>query len=179
MAGVEPAARAVAILGEVNRRAWRMLEASLEDAAEAEVSWRPHPEGNSIALIVRHLRIEARWHLDSLMRGDPIPSEISPDLQRTIDAVPLDFHRNSGELFELGARFVEVLEEIGVDALEDRTKQAYGASVAAEAPHFLGYHQAMHIMSHCGQIRSIRNLYLKSRGERGRFFPENPTYPQL
>src|SRR5438105_3901109 len=132
----------------MNRRAWRMLEASLENAAEEEVDWRPHPEGNNIALIVRHLWIEAQWHLGSLMRGDPMPSEVSPDLQRTIDAVPLDFRRNSGELLELGARFVDVLKEMKVEALEDRTKQAYGASVAAEAPHFLGYHQAMHVMSH-------------------------------
>jgi len=34
-----------------------------------------------------------------------------------------------------------------------------------------------HMATHLGQIRTIRNLYRKTRGEPARFFPENPTYP--
>jgi hypothetical protein len=42
----------------------------------------------------------------------------------------------------------------------------------------LAYHQATHLAYHTGQIRSIRNLYRKIRGEPARFFPENPTFPR-
>ena len=35
-----------------------------------------------------------------------------------------------------------------------------------------------HLAMHCGQIRSIRNLYRKTRGEPLRFFPDNPTFPR-
>jgi hypothetical protein len=31
-----------------------------------------------------------------------------------------------------------------------------------------------HLATHRGQIRSIRNLYRRSRGEAGLFFPQNP-----
>ena len=41
----------------------------------------------------------------------------------------------------------------------------------------LAYHQATHLARHTGQIRTIRNLYRKTRGEPARFFPDNPTYP--
>jgi hypothetical protein len=30
---------------------------------------------------------------------------------------------------------------------------------------------------HWGQVRALRNLYRKSRGEPARFFPDNPTFP--
>jgi hypothetical protein len=30
---------------------------------------------------------------------------------------------------------------------------------------------------HWGQIRTLRNWYRKTRGEPGRFFPDNPTFP--
>jgi hypothetical protein len=32
---------------------------------------------------------------------------------------------------------------------------------------------------HCGQIRTIRNLYSKMLGEPARFHPENPTFCEL
>lgn len=60
--------------------------------------------------------------------------------------------------------------------LRERTTPAYG-DAAAGSVYFLGYHQAMHVAMHCGQIRTIRNLYRKTRGAPARFFPDNPTYP--
>ena len=30
---------------------------------------------------------------------------------------------------------------------------------------------------HWGQVRTLRNLYRKTRGEPARFFPDNPTFP--
>jgi hypothetical protein len=42
--------------------------------ADEEAAWRPRPEANNIALIVRHLRIESDWHLASLTQGTDNPS---------------------------------------------------------------------------------------------------------
>src|SRR5439155_19948389 len=123
-----------------------------------------------------HLRIESEWHLNSILRGDVMPFGVSPDLQRQIDAVSLNFNANRDALMQSGAAFMKHLQVMTPSALRERTAQAYDAK-AGQTPHLLAYHQAMHLMTHCGQIRMIRNLYGKNRGERPRFFPDNPTYP--
>jgi hypothetical protein len=167
------------IAAEVNQRAWNQLKDALGDLSDDEINWRPLPQGNNINVIVRHLRIEAQWHLDSLIRGDAMPSEVTPTLQREIDAVPLDFLRNLGKLEELLTGFLDGLRTTTLRDLHLRTAAAYGSASAARGlDHFLGYHQALHVAAHCGQIRMIRNLYRATRGEPGRFFPENPTYPR-
>jgi hypothetical protein len=62
-------------------------------------------------------------------------------------------------------------------ATSTAVRAAYGAAVEAEGSvHLVGYHQALHVATHVGQIRTIRNLYRKTRGEPARFVPENPTY---
>ena len=126
---------------------------------------------------MRHLRIQADWHLHGLERGEVMPLQVSAEQQREIDAVPLDFAANRDALAAAGAAFVNTLETMTASELHERTTQAY-AGKAEGTPHLLAYHQAMHLMTHCGQIRTIRNLYSKNRGERPRFFPENPTYPR-
>lgn len=167
------------VVSELNQRAWSLLRDALDDLRDDEIDWRPLPQGNNISVIVRHLRIEARWHLDSLMRGDPMPSGVTPTLQEEIDAVPLDFQRNLSAVEELVTRFLDVLRATTLQGLRQRTAAAYGSATdAAGSAHFLGYHQALHMAMHCGQIRTIRNLYRKTRGEPARFFPENPTYPR-
>lgn len=170
---------AVRIVAEMNRWVFSLLKAALDDMGDDEIDWRPLPYGNSINTIVRHLRIEARWHLDSLMRGDAMPLDVSPALQKEIDAVPFDFQRNRDELETLLSGFLDLLRAATPEALEQRTGAAYGAmGDRPELAHFLGYHQAVHVAIHCGQIRTIRNLYRKSRGEPARFFPDSPTYPR-
>ena len=63
--------------------------------------------------------------------------------------------------------------------LRERTATAYGKLSESEGrSYFLAYHHAAHVAMHCGQIRMIRNLYRKARGEPPRFFPDNPTYPK-
>jgi hypothetical protein len=159
---------------------WSLLENALEDLGDDEIDWRPLPQSNSINLILRHLRIEAQWHLDSLERGAVMPmTEVTPALRQSIDAVPLDFRRNLEELAVLYSRFLELLTAATLDDLERRTAAAYGEALAASGSAFLlGYHQAIHVAMHCGQIRAIRNLYCTTRGEPARFFAENPTYPR-
>jgi hypothetical protein len=41
----------------------------------------------------------------------------------------------------------------------------------------VGFHQATHLATHLGQIRTLRNLYRRTPGEPSRFHPGNPTYP--
>ncbi|HEY2930331.1 MAG TPA: DinB family protein [Acidobacteriota bacterium] len=162
-----------------NQCIWSLLQDTVDDLSDAEINWRPLPQGNSINVIVRHLRIEAQWHLDSLKTGNAMPSDVTPALQEEIDAVALDFQLNLDKLEELYIGFLDILRTATLHDLQQRTAAAYGHSVEASGrTYFLGYHQAMHVAMHCGQIRTIRNLYRKTRGEPAKFFPENPTYPR-
>ena len=170
---------AILFAAEVNHRAWSLLKGSLQDVSDEEALWRPLPQSNSITSIVRHLAIEAEWHLDSLVHGREMPTDVTPAMQQAIDSVPLDFKRNREKLEELYPAFLEALLETTLGGLRQRTAAAYGEAAADPgSAHLLGYHQALHIASHCGQIRTIRNLYRKTRGQPPLFFPENPTYPR-
>jgi uncharacterized damage-inducible protein DinB len=170
---------ALRVVCEMNQSMWDRLQNALEDLGEEELEWRPLPEANTINLIVRHLRIESEWHLDSLERGEPMPTIATSAPQEAIDAVSLDFEENFKKLAEFYTRFLQVLRTATLDTLRRRTSTAYGgARGTAGRTYLLAYHQAMHMAMHCGQIRAIRNLYRKTRGEPARFFPENPTYPQ-
>jgi hypothetical protein len=61
------------VVCEMNHRMWGRLKNALEDLSEEERHRRPVPEANTINVIVRHLRIEAEWHVDSLQHGAPMP----------------------------------------------------------------------------------------------------------
>ena len=167
---------AIGIVAEMNESAWSRFKRAVHDLSDDEVDWRSLPEANNINVIVRHLRIESQWHLDSLTRGDVMPAEASPELQRELDAIPFDYHQNLAKLEELFAAFLDALRAATVPDLRQRTQAAY-AGWPAPPVHFLGYHQALHIAGHSAQIQTIRNLYRKTRGEKALFFPENPTYP--
>jgi hypothetical protein len=167
---------ALHVVVEMTEFTWQRLRRALEDVTAEEAQWRPLPEANSIALIVRHLAIEAQWHRASLERGEPMPHDTTEDLQRAIDAVPLDFEHNVKSLDQDLEAFLSALKAITLAVLEQRTTEAY-RPWPSRAPHFLGFHQAMHVAMHVGQIQTIRNLYRKTRGEPARFFPHNPTYP--
>jgi hypothetical protein len=164
---------------EMNEAMWDRFSADLRDVTPEEADWRPLPQANSINVILRHLRIEAEWHLASLERGEAMPSDPSPELQQRIDAVPMDFTQNSKDLANLYARFLAVLRQTPLPMLQLQTQRAYGtpANGASLPPHLIGFHQATHLATHLGQIRSLRNLFRKTRGERARFHPDNPTYP--
>jgi uncharacterized damage-inducible protein DinB len=169
----------LAFVVEMNEAVWARFAADLSDLTSEEANWRPMPQANSISLILRHLRIEAEWHLASLETGAVMPGDIPAEIQQKIDSTGMDFQRNSEELARLVARFLAVLRRTPLPMLRTQTQRAYdtptgGASVP---PHFLGFHQATHIAGHLGQIRTLRNLYRKARGEPARFHPGNPTYP--
>ena len=142
-----------------------------------EVDWRPLPQANSINLIVRHLAIEAEWHRASLEHGAPMPVEATEELLREIDRVPVDFERNLDALEKAYAAFLAALRSTTLNGLQQRTDAAFQGWPSRTA-HSLGFHQAMHLARHWGQICTIRNLYRKTRGEPARFFPDNPTFPK-
>lgn len=169
---------ALRVVCEMNDSLWARFKDALEDLGDEELNWRPLPQANTINLIVRHLRIESEWHLGSLERGEPMPTIATSAPQEAIDAVALDFERNLNKLEECYTRFVQILRTATLDVLRQRTSTAYGDAGGAKGHTYrLAYHQALHLAMHCGQIRTIRNLYRKTRGEPARFFPENPTYP--
>jgi|SRR5215510_3727152 len=165
---------ALRVVVEMNEAVWDRLKNALEDLTEEEIHWRPLPQANSINVIIRHLRIEAQWHLDSIERGEPMPTIAVAASREAIDAVPADFEENLKMLEELYTRFMEILRTATLMTLQQRTVAAYGEAMGL--PYRMSYHQATHMAMHCGQIRTIRNLYRKTRGEPARFFPDNPTY---
>src|SRR5436305_524277 len=132
------------ILVEINQRSWNLLRGSLLDISDDEADWRPHPLGNNINAIVRHLRIESEWHRDSLISGRVMPSDVTPELQRRIEAVPLDFGHNLTELETLMTEFIGGLRASRLSAVAAQTAAVYGPSFtsAQSSKHFLGYHQA-------------------------------------
>lgn len=167
------------VLVEMTEKVREGLLADLADVGAEEAVWRPLPQANSIALIVRHLAIEGEWHRACLERGEAMPHETTPALQRAIDGVPLDFVENRDALRAALVAFLDTLRTIDLDALRRRSEAAY-REWPRRSPHLLGYHQVMHLCMHWGQIRTIRNLYVKTRGEPvpARFFPDNPSYPR-
>ena len=82
---------ALRVVVEMNETIWGRFKSALEDLSEEEIHWRFLPQANTINVIVRHLRIEAQWHLDSLERGDPMPTIAVAGPREAIDAVPSDF----------------------------------------------------------------------------------------
>lgn len=168
---------ALQIVIEMTESIGQRFQKDLEDVAPEEAVWRPLPQANNIAVIVRHLAIEAEWHRASLESGEPMPHETTEDLQRQIDSVPLDFERNLKAFEDAYSSFLAALRKMTLVGLQHRTEAAYQGWPSRSA-HLLGFHQAMHVSMHWGQIRTIRNLYRTSRGQPALFFPDNPTFPK-
>jgi uncharacterized damage-inducible protein DinB len=168
----------VAAVYEMNQDVWSRLENALADLADEEIDWRPVPEANSINDIVRHLRIEAEWHSNSLRDGTPMPTIAAPVSQEAIDAIPLNFRANLAALRGHQARYLEDLHASTLENLKKRTSMAYGdAGLTRGKSYLIAYHHAVHMATHCGQIRMLRNLYRTTKGKPALFVPVNPTYP--
>lgn len=162
---------------ELNEYTWNGFKKDLEDVTTEEVNWRPVPEANTINLIVRHLRIDTPWHVRIV--GSSHEGQHADTTFETADPVPLDFERNLRELDELYTGFIGALRRMTLGGLERQSGRAYRDAGRGAAPsHFLGFHLAVHLARHWGQVRTLRNLYCKTRGERARFFPDNPSFPQ-
>lgn len=97
-------------LVDMNEWIWSGFRKDLSDVTAEETDWRPLPEANSINIIVRHLRIEAEWHVASLERGEKMPAGATESQQQQLDSVPLDFERNLTKLDALYTRFNAALQ---------------------------------------------------------------------
>jgi DinB superfamily len=169
---------ALQLVIEMNEWTWKRFKGDLQDVTPEEIDWRPLPQANTINAILKHLRVEAEWSLSSLEHGEHSPYQDTASVQQLTDSIPLDFERNLTELEELYTRFIAALRQTTLAALKQQTvlDQVFpgGASHAADR---LSFRQAVHLAIHWGQIRTIRNLYRRTRGAPGRFFPDNPTFP--
>jgi len=90
--------------------------------------------------------------------------------------MPVDFTANLAELTRRLHRFLERLRETTEEQLQERSAPAYGER-AVEWPRFLGYHQAIHLFGHLGQISMIRNLYRRTHGRSG--FIQEPDLSEI
>jgi DinB superfamily len=170
---------ALQLVIEMNEWTWKRFKDDLTDITLEEINWRPLPQANNINAILKHLRVEAEWYVASLEHGEQSPYQDTASVQQLTDAIPLDFERNLQELEELYTRFIEASRRTTLAALKQQT--VLGQVFPGGAPHpahLLSFRQAVHLAMHWGQIRTLRNLYRKTRGEPGRFFPHNPTFPE-
>ena len=131
---------------QMNEWTWKRFMDALKDVTPEEAEWRPLPEANNINAILRHLRIEAHWHVASLECGESLPGQVAET-----DLEPLDFERNLKELEESYTRFIETLRRMPLAAVEEQTLLAYRSFPDASRPtHLLGFHQALHLATHPG-----------------------------
>jgi hypothetical protein len=61
---------ALQLVIEMNDWTWMRFKDDLQDLMPAEVDWRPLPQVNTINAILKHLRVEAGWYLESLDHGE-------------------------------------------------------------------------------------------------------------
>jgi hypothetical protein len=164
---------------------WQRFKDALKDVTPEESHWRPLPQANNMNVILKHLCVEEQLYLASLEHGEQSPYQDTASLQRLVESVPLDFARNVEALEELHSRFLAMLRST---ALADVKQQAVlswafagGGPLPAEIrQHWtaaLLFREIQHLAIHEGQIRTLRNLYRKTRGEPALFFPDNPTFP--
>src|SRR5688500_13409811 len=147
------------VLGELCEYLWSQLRSDLADVEPQEIDWRPLPQANSLNDIVRHLRIEAQWQLASIEDSERMLLETTTPIQGFIDSIPFDFERNRTELEELCIRFLAALRSRSLVDIEHQNLLVYrDLPGPPPPPHFLGYHHAIHLAMHHGQIRTIRNL---------------------
>lgn len=119
-----------------------------------------------------------QWSLASLEHGEQSPYQDTASVEQLTDSIPPDFERNLQELEELYVQFIAALRRMTLAALQQQTvlDQVFPGG-ALHSVDLLSFRQAVHLAMHWGQIRTIRNLYRRTQGEPGRFFPDNPTFP--
>jgi hypothetical protein len=169
---------ALRLVIEMNEWTWERFKADLQDVTPEELDWRPLPQANTINAILKHLRVEAEWYVVSLEHGEHSPYQDTASVQQLTDSIPLNFERNLTELEVLYTRFIAALRRTTLATLQQQNILAQ--VFPGGDPHgadLLSFRQAVHLAMHWGQIRTIRNLYRRTRGAPGRFFPANPTFP--
>jgi uncharacterized damage-inducible protein DinB len=160
---------------EMSEANWNNFTNDLKDLTPEEVNWRPLPQANNINVITKHLRVIEEMIIGYLAQGEQNPYKDAAAAQKLTDSVPLNFEQNLKEFEEFHNRFIAALR---ATTLEDLKRKTYLTPFARgpRPANALLLAEISHLATHRGQIRTIRNLYRKTRGEQALFLPQNPTF---
>jgi hypothetical protein len=119
---------------EMHERIWPRLKADLHGVTPEEAHWRPLPRVNTLATILKHLRVDAQWFLANLDHGEHSPYQDAASVQQLTEAVPLDSERNLQELEGLYLRFLTALRQTAGARLRQQTVLAQVFPVKRRTP---------------------------------------------
>jgi hypothetical protein len=164
---------------EMSEQNWMTFKNDLNDLTSDEIHWRPLPQANNISAIMKHLRVTEEWYVAGIEHGEQSPYQDTASVEQLTDSVPMHFEQNVKDLEALHNRFIVALRRT---TLADLKRKTFLSQVmpgqGPRSAHTLLLREIMHIAMHRGQIRTIRNLYRKTRGEQGLFFPQNPLFAE-
>lgn len=166
---------AIQLAIEMSEANWNNFKNDLKNTTADEVDWRPLPQGNNINVLMKHLRVVEELFLSRLEQGEQSPYKDGASVQKLTDSVPVDFEQNMKSLEEFHHRFVAALRATTLADLQRKTFLTPFAQGPQPANTLL-LAEISHLATHRGQIRTLRNLYRKARGEQGLFLPQNPTF---
>jgi uncharacterized damage-inducible protein DinB len=166
---------AIQLAIEMSEANWNNFKNDVKGLTTDDLSWRPLPHGNNITVLVRHVRGVEELILSRLEQGQQSPYKDAASVQKFTDAIAHDFEQNMKELEDLHNRFISALRSTTLAGLKRKTFVTPFAQGPQPANALL-LAEISHLATHRGQIRTIRNLYRKARGEQGLFLPQNPTF---
>jgi uncharacterized damage-inducible protein DinB len=166
---------AIQLAIEMSEANWNNFKNDVKGLTADELNWRPLPHGNNINALVRHVRGVEELFLSRLERGEQSPYKDAATVQQLTDSIPHDFEQNMKGLEDLHNRFISALRSTTLTELRRKTFVTPFARGPQPANALL-LGEISHLATHRGQIRTIRNLYRKARGEQGLFLPQNPTF---
>jgi uncharacterized damage-inducible protein DinB len=166
---------AIELAIEMSETTWNAFKNELKDLTPEEIAWRPVPQGNNIAVIVKHLRVVEELFLTQLEQGEQSPYKDGASVRHLTSSVPLNFEQNLKEVDVLHSRFVQALQQTTLAELKRKTFVAPSGQGGRPANSLL-FSEIGHLTLHRGQIRTLRNLYRRTREEPGLFAPQNATF---
>ena len=164
---------AIQLAIEMSETNWNNFKNDVQGLTAEETNWRPLPQGNSINILLKHLRVVEELFVSRLEQGEQSPYKDGPSVQKLTDSIAQHFDQNLQELENFHQRFIAALRATTLPELRRKTFLTPFAQGPQPANTLL-LAEISHLATHRGQIRSIRNLYRRSRGEPGLFFPQNP-----
>jgi uncharacterized damage-inducible protein DinB len=166
---------AIRLAIEMSEATWNNFKNDMKNLTTEEIDWRPMAQASNINVLVKHLRVVEELFLSRLEQGEHSPYKDGPSVQKLTDSVPIDFESNMQRLEEFHTRFVAALRDTTLADLKQKTFLTPFAQGPQPANTLL-LAEISHLATHRGQIRTIRNLYRKARGEQGLFLPQNPMF---
>jgi uncharacterized damage-inducible protein DinB len=168
---------AIQLAIEMSEANWNNFKNDVKDLTADEINWRPLPQGNNINVLVRHMRGVEELFLSRLEQGEQSPYKDAASVQKFTDSIAQNFEPNLKALEDLHHRFISALRSTTLAELKRKTFLTPFAQ-GPQPAHTLLLAEISHLATHRGQIRTIRNLYRRTRGEQGLFLPQNPTFAE-